>query len=100
MHQSPARINRCIITGAGEFGVADDQFKVARALFQEIKYPQWLAVTAVQHAESLQAGGRREEAEPLLEEARDIFVRLGAEPWIARIDQASQADRTVGVVPA
>ena len=46
--------------------------------------PFWLALTELEHAESLSAQGRASEAEALLAEAREIFARLEATPWLER----------------
>ena len=43
--------------------------------------PFWVAVTELEHAELLGGGA---EAERLLAEAREIFERLGATPWLER----------------
>ena len=50
--------------------------------------PFYLAVSELEHAEWLAEQGRAEEAEPLLAEAREIFERLGATPWLERADRA------------
>jgi tetratricopeptide (TPR) repeat protein len=76
------------------------RFKAALALFRQIGMPFWAAVTELQLAESLVAAGQGLEAEPLLDEARATFVRLGAEPWLRRLDEVHRADSAVGVVPA
>ena len=44
----------------------------------------YLAVTELEHGEWLAPRGRRDEAEPRLAEAREIFERLGATPWLER----------------
>ena len=49
----------------------------------------WLAVTQLEHAEQLGQDGRSADVEPLLVEAREVFERLDAAPWIARAAQAS-----------
>jgi len=41
-------------------------------------------VTELEHAEWLRDQGRADEAEPLLTEAREIFERLEAGPWLER----------------
>ena len=48
--------------------------------------PFYLAVVQLEHAELLVASGRAEECEPLLSEAREIFERLRATPWLERLD--------------
>ncbi len=64
-------------------------FKTAASRFRELELPFWLAVTELEHAEGLAAGGRAAEAEPLLAEAREIFERLEATPWLERAVRAS-----------
>jgi hypothetical protein len=54
--------------------------------------PFYLAVTRLEHAERLQAHERSAEAEPLLSEAREIFARLEAAPWLARVERALAAE--------
>ena len=41
-------------------------------------------MTWLEHGEWLGEQGRADEAEPLLAEAREIFERLGATPWLER----------------
>jgi class 3 adenylate cyclase/tetratricopeptide (TPR) repeat protein len=52
-------------------------YRAAAALFRELEMPFWLAVTLLEHGEA--AGAR-----PLVAEAREIFERLGATPWLER----------------
>jgi class 3 adenylate cyclase/predicted ATPase len=66
--------------------------KRAAALFREMTMPFHLAVTLLEQGEWLVAEGRRDEADPLLSEAREIFERLGAKPWLERA-QASRVGR-------
>ena len=64
---------------------AERHFKGASGLFRELAVPFYLAVTQLEHAEWLVAGAGRE-ADPLLAEAREIFERLGAVPWLERME--------------
>ncbi|MFN8232399.1 MAG: hypothetical protein U0V56_02580 [Actinomycetota bacterium] len=48
--------------------------------------PFWMGVTLLEHGEWLMGQGRPHDAEPLLDEARGIFERLRATPWIDRLD--------------
>jgi class 3 adenylate cyclase/tetratricopeptide (TPR) repeat protein len=59
-------------------------FRRAATLFRELGVPFYLAVTLVEHGEVLVAQGRNDEAGSLLAEAREIFERLGALPWLER----------------
>jgi hypothetical protein len=61
-------------------GLAD-----AAARFSSMSLLFWLAVTQVEQANALGTG---RPAEALLAEARTIFERLGAAPWLARVDAA------------
>ena len=64
---------------------AERHFKGAAGLFRELAVPFYLAVTELEHAEWLLEQGRAGEAEPLLAEAREIFERLEAKPWLERV---------------
>jgi class 3 adenylate cyclase/tetratricopeptide (TPR) repeat protein len=59
-------------------------FAAAAARFRKFEMVFWLAVTQLEHAERLLELGREAEAEPLLAEAREIFARLEATPWLER----------------
>jgi tetratricopeptide (TPR) repeat protein len=60
--------------------------KSAAGLFRELAVPFYLAVTELEWSEWLVSQERGEEAEPLLAEAREIFERLEAKPWLERLD--------------
>jgi predicted ATPase/class 3 adenylate cyclase len=64
---------------------ADDLFKGAAALFRELGLPFYLAVTNLEHAEWLAACKRPGDLAALVSEARAIFERLGAGPWLERV---------------
>jgi class 3 adenylate cyclase/tetratricopeptide (TPR) repeat protein len=70
-----------------------DEFRAATAMFRELSLTFWLAVTLFEHAEVLTAWDRRGEAEPLLTEAREIFERLQATPWLERVDAVAGRER-------
>jgi class 3 adenylate cyclase/tetratricopeptide (TPR) repeat protein len=95
-----SRLRGRLAARAGHHEEAEGKFKAAQASFQDRANAFWIAVTALQRAEALLAAGRSSEAEPLLEEARDLFVGLSAAPWIDRVDHARRADSPVRVVPA
>jgi hypothetical protein len=69
----------------GDLGATRLGFKASAGLFREIGVPFWLAVTLLEHGEWLVSDGRAEDAAPLLTEARTIFERLDANPWLERI---------------
>jgi predicted ATPase/DNA-binding SARP family transcriptional activator len=56
----------------------------ATALFRKLSMPFYVAVTLLEDGEWLIGQGRSDDAEPLLAEAREIFERLEAKPWLER----------------
>jgi class 3 adenylate cyclase/tetratricopeptide (TPR) repeat protein len=85
-HCSRFRGRLAAIEGAAER--AEQEFKAAAGSFRELATPFPLAVTQLEYAEWLVQEGRAEEAAPLLSEARGTFERLGATPWLERVDRA------------
>ncbi len=71
----------------------EPRFAGAESIFREFGIPFWLAVTQLEHAELLLAQDRRDEAEPLLAEAREVFERLEATPWLERAARGLPAAR-------
>ena len=64
-----------------------------KSLFRQAENPFWLAVTLLDHGEWLISEQRPAEAEALLQEARKIFERLRAVPWLERVSRvAPQTD--------
>jgi predicted ATPase/class 3 adenylate cyclase len=61
-------------------------FKAAAAIFRDFDLPFWLAVAQLEHAELTAASGDLGEAAVLSAEARAIFARLEATPWLERTD--------------
>ena len=91
---------RAFVAGArGEQDNVEQGFKTAEQIFREYGMPFRLAVVQLEHAEWLLGRGRSEEAEPLHTEAREIFERLEAKPWLERANQASPAERAVEAIP-
>jgi tetratricopeptide (TPR) repeat protein len=68
-------------------------YEAAAEQFRELDIPFWLAVALLEHAEWLAAQGRAADAEPLLDEARGIFERLEATPWLKRVTAAAAEQR-------
>jgi tetratricopeptide (TPR) repeat protein len=81
-----ARSRARLAAERGEHERVEQGFKTAAAAFREHGLPFQLAVALLEHGEFLAAQGRRDEAEPLLVEAREIFERLEAPPWLERLD--------------
>ena len=75
----------------GNTAEGERRARQAVALFRELAMPFWLAVSLVEHSERLGEEGRADEAIPLLLEAREIFGRLGALPWLDGVDRAEAA---------
>jgi hypothetical protein len=65
----------------------ETRFAEAEKTFRELAIPFWLAVTLLEHAEWLAMSGQAGEAEPLFAEARPIFQRLRAQPWLERLNR-------------
>jgi class 3 adenylate cyclase/tetratricopeptide (TPR) repeat protein len=64
-------------------------YEAAAERFRDLSLPLWLAVTLLERAEWLAAQGRAAEAESHLDEAREIFERLEARPWLERVTAAA-----------
>ncbi|HET7045680.1 MAG TPA: adenylate/guanylate cyclase domain-containing protein [Gaiellaceae bacterium] len=79
-----ARFRARLAAARGEEGSVEQGFKTASAVFREHGLIFYVAVTGLEHCEWLIGGGRAGEAEPLLDEAREIFERLEARPWLER----------------
>ena len=70
----------------------DATYRQAEQGFRELSMPFWLAVTLLEHAESLVARGMPEAAEPLLAEAAEHFARLEARPWLDRLGRVASLE--------
>jgi hypothetical protein len=79
------RFRARLVARQGERNGVEPAFRAAAVVFREFGLPFWLAVTEGEHAEWLAEHDRREDAEPLLREAREIFERLEARPWLERM---------------
>jgi hypothetical protein len=77
----------------GDTGSAGRSFKAAAGLYRELEVLFPLAVTLLEHAEWLVGEGTPEEAHPLLSEAREIFERLKAIPWLERLEEVEAGAR-------
>jgi hypothetical protein len=84
-----SRLRARLLASRGEVAIVDAAFKSSVASFRELTMPYWLAVALAEHGEWLIAQGRAEDAAPLLEEARVTFERLGARPWLERVDRVA-----------
>jgi class 3 adenylate cyclase/tetratricopeptide (TPR) repeat protein len=77
---------------------AESWFAQAAASFDELGLVFWRAVSQLEHAEWLAQQGRAEEAQPLLDEASELFVRLEATPWLERARQVIPQRREPGAL--
>jgi class 3 adenylate cyclase/tetratricopeptide (TPR) repeat protein len=73
-------------------------FEAAEREFRELSMPFLLAVTLLEFGEWLVGQNRAGEADAKLEEARDIFDRLRARPWLERLAKVSPVPVDVGPV--
>ena len=78
---------RGVLPSRGDSSTASAGFVAAADLFREVELPFERAVVQLEHAEWLAAEGRAEEAATQAGEAREIFERLRATPWIERLDR-------------
>jgi class 3 adenylate cyclase/tetratricopeptide (TPR) repeat protein len=76
----------------GEGDMVESRYRSAAAGFREVELPFWLAVTMLEHGEWLAAAGRPDDAEPLVGEAREIFERLKARPWLERLERVARRE--------
>ena len=90
-----ARFEAALSSRRGEHDLAEPSFEAATGAFRDLGIPFYVAVTLVEHAEWLIERGRAADAARPLEEARAIFERLKAKPWLDRIDRAGAALPTV-----
>jgi ATP/maltotriose-dependent transcriptional regulator MalT len=81
-----ARFRALVAVAQGDDSRAEASLKFAAATFREYGVPFAFACTQFERAEWLVAQGRAEEVAPLAAEAREIFERLRATPWIERAD--------------
>ena len=96
-----ARFRARLAAAAGDHDVAIEWFGQAVSLYRTAGRPYPLAIALLDHAETVVAAGRTDEAGPLLDEARAIFQGLQAAPALGRLDAvAGAAAPSSTVVPA
>ena len=81
-----ARFRARLAAEDGESQKAEQGFAAASVTFREFGMPFWLAVTLAEHGEWLVSADRASEAEPKLTDASETFERLGAKPWLERVE--------------
>ncbi|MEA2509292.1 MAG: hypothetical protein QOG21_1374 [Actinomycetota bacterium] len=83
-----ARLRALLNAAEGDHSRVEQGFRTAAGLFREFDLTFYLAVTQLEYGEWLLQQDRRSEALPLLTEARAIFERLRATPWLERTEKA------------
>ena len=68
-------------------------FREAEHAYDALGAPFHLAVTQLEHAESLETRGPSDEADALRGSARSVFEQLRATPWLERADRAPAAEQ-------
>jgi ATP/maltotriose-dependent transcriptional regulator MalT len=84
MRAQATRFRARMAAAAGDDERADRLFRGAASLLRELATPFPMAVVMLEHAEFVAARGRGDDGEAGLAEARTIFERLRAAPWIER----------------
>jgi class 3 adenylate cyclase/predicted ATPase len=84
----------------GETETAERYLSVALAGFREIGQPFPLAVMLLEYGEWLAGQERGIGAGPILTEAREVFERLGAKPWLERVSKAASGEEIAAGAPA
>jgi predicted ATPase/class 3 adenylate cyclase len=87
------RFEALLAARSGDGERAEEKFRAAAEILREIQARFYLACVMLEHGEWLTEAGRTEDAEPLLREAREIFERLGAAPWLERLDAVAEPER-------
>ncbi len=82
------RFRARVAADKGQGDAVEPGFKAAAGTFRELGAPFWLAITLLEHAEWLGSADRADEGGPFLAEAREIFERLEAAPWLERLAAA------------
>jgi hypothetical protein len=88
-----ARLAARLAALRGEGESVEPGFVAAAQGFRDLGTPFDLALSLLEHAQWLSDEGRHVQAEPLLAEAREIFERLGAIPWLERTTRLAVSGR-------
>jgi predicted ATPase/class 3 adenylate cyclase len=84
------RFEALLAARSGDSERAEERFRAAAEMLREISARFYLGVVLLEHGEWLAEAGKADEAEPLLVEAREIFERLQAAPWLERLDALAE----------
>ena len=80
-----ARLTARLAAATGDAELVEPGFEAAETGFRELQTPFFLAVTLTEHSEWLASRGRQDQSMSLQAEAREIFERLRARPWLDRL---------------
>jgi class 3 adenylate cyclase/predicted ATPase len=80
------RFRALLAARRGDVDEAERLFKRTTALYRELSMPFHLAVARLEQGEWLTGQSRADEAELAFAEARELFERLAATPWLERVD--------------
>jgi tetratricopeptide (TPR) repeat protein len=86
-----SRFRALLAARRGDLDEAERLFKRSTGLFRELSVPFHLAVTLLEQAEWLAGQDRADEGEGALADARELFERLGAKPWLERVGALEEA---------
>jgi len=84
-----ARFAARLAAAQDEDELVEPSFEAATRAFRELGLPFALATILLEQSEWLVGRGRAVEAEQRLEEAKAIFKRLQANPWLDRLERAA-----------
>jgi class 3 adenylate cyclase/predicted ATPase len=86
LRSGAARFEGLLAARHGDMRAAEEHLAAAARGLRGVESPFNLAQVLLEHAEVLCSADREHEAAPLITEARMIFERLGALPWLQRVD--------------
>ena len=90
------RLEARLLAARGEVEGVEKAFKSSTGSFRELHIPYWLAIALAEQGQWLIGQDRTEDASPVLNEAREIFVRLGARPWLERVERIAPSPVLAG----
>ncbi|MGH7642687.1 MAG: ATP-binding protein [Candidatus Dormibacteria bacterium] len=76
----------------GEHEGVEHGFEAAESGFRDLGTPFELAVVLTEHSEWLVERGRQDRVGQLRAQAREIFARLGASPWLERLGPLAEEE--------
>jgi len=81
----------------GEHDRVEPGLAAAISAFRELSMPFHVAMTQLELGEWLVSQDRGDDAAPILLEAREVFERLGARPWVERVDATTASSSRAAV---